>query len=68
MIDEISIAGASHGNDCSFIFNNPMLSDSSLKTIEWSEDDRKITQQLVSQMANFIHRRLVVIAFKFHEK
>ncbi|VIO88706.1 Uncharacterized protein BM_BM9510 [Brugia malayi] len=49
--------GASHGNDCSFIFNNPKLSDSSLKTIEWNDDDRKITQQLISQMTNFIRER-----------
>ncbi|VDP20261.1 unnamed protein product [Onchocerca flexuosa] len=49
--------GASHGNDCSFIFNNPTLSGSSLKTIEWNDDDRKIIQQLVSQMVNFIRKR-----------
>ncbi|CAG9531491.1 unnamed protein product [Cercopithifilaria johnstoni] len=49
--------GASHGNDCSFIFNNPTLSKSSLKTIEWNDDDLKIIHQLVSQMANFIHKR-----------
>ncbi|MCP9257391.1 Gut esterase 1 [Dirofilaria immitis] len=50
-------AGASHGNDCSLIFNNPTLSDSSLKTIEWNDDDRKIIQQLLSQMTNFIRKR-----------
>ncbi|VDO16840.1 unnamed protein product [Brugia timori] len=60
--------GASHGNDCSFIFNNPKLSDSSLKTIEWNDDDRKITQQLISQMTNFIRERSEVIAFKFGGK
>ncbi|VDK89519.1 unnamed protein product [Onchocerca ochengi] len=49
--------GASHANDCSFIFNNPTLSGSSLKTIEWNDDDRKIIQQLVSQMVNFIRKR-----------
>ncbi|VBB25233.1 unnamed protein product [Acanthocheilonema viteae] len=49
--------GASHGNDCSFIFNNPTLSNSSLKRVEWNDDDRKIIQQLVSQMANFIRKR-----------
>uniref|UniRef100_A0A1I7VFF4 COesterase domain-containing protein n=1 Tax=Loa loa TaxID=7209 RepID=A0A1I7VFF4_LOALO len=57
--------GASHGNDCSFIFNNPTLSDPSLETVEWNDDDRKITQQLVSQMANFVHRRnLSEVGFK----
>uniref|UniRef100_A0A0R3RZB1 COesterase domain-containing protein n=1 Tax=Elaeophora elaphi TaxID=1147741 RepID=A0A0R3RZB1_9BILA len=49
--------GASHGNDCSFLFNNPSLSNSSLKTIEWNDKDREISRQLVSQMANFIRRR-----------
>uniref|UniRef100_A0A915PK61 Carboxylesterase type B domain-containing protein n=1 Tax=Setaria digitata TaxID=48799 RepID=A0A915PK61_9BILA len=57
--------GASHGSDCSFIFNNPLLSGSSLKAVNWNDDDRKIIQRLVSQMANFIHRRnLSEIGFK----
>ncbi|VDK77669.1 unnamed protein product [Litomosoides sigmodontis] len=49
--------GASHGNDCSLIFDNPALSNSSLKTVAWSEDDRRVMQRLVSQMANFIRKR-----------
>lgn len=63
-----AFVGASHGNDCSFIFNNPALSNSSLKTVVWSEDDRKVMQQLVSQMANFIRKRLEITALKFENK
>uniref|UniRef100_A0A0N5CM33 COesterase domain-containing protein n=1 Tax=Thelazia callipaeda TaxID=103827 RepID=A0A0N5CM33_THECL len=49
--------GASHGNDCSLIFDNQNLSNSMLQKVAWNDNDRKVLDHLITQMTNFIHKR-----------
>ncbi|VDK39821.1 unnamed protein product [Gongylonema pulchrum] len=54
------ISGASHGNDCSFIFNNALLSHSSsnaTRSVKWNEEEQEITLRLINQIADFVHKR-----------
>ncbi|VDM25539.1 unnamed protein product [Toxocara canis] len=53
------IAGAAHGNDCSYIFDAPKLSDPFLERVDWSDEDRKITDRLVDQISDFVHFRSI---------
>ncbi|MFH4978248.1 hypothetical protein AB6A40_004957 [Gnathostoma spinigerum] len=48
--------GAVHGNDCVYIFNATILSDPSVKRVDWSEEDEKLRQRLTQQMVDFARK------------